>query len=167
MDKIDIRHTILRRRNQLQSQEVAEYNTRITARTRTSVNWSQVHLVHVYTSQVGMNEVDTGGICTFLAEEFPAITITKGTPSKHALIPTGSYDVILVPLVAFDTSGHRIGFGGGWYDRFLSMQPHAQKIGLAYELQRVDYIPAEPHDEYLNVVVTEKRIYVPNKNTPL
>jgi 5-formyltetrahydrofolate cyclo-ligase len=68
--------------------------------------------------------------------------------------------VVYVPLVAFDTHCHRIGYGKGYYDRLLS-SISAVSIGLAYECQRVDTVLHEPHDVQLNCVVTEHRLYVP------
>ncbi|MCO6467007.1 MAG: 5-formyltetrahydrofolate cyclo-ligase [Bradyrhizobiaceae bacterium] len=69
-------------------------------------------------------------------------------------------DCIIVPIVAFDRSCMRIGYGGGYYDRFLA-QSKAPRIGMAYECQRVLRIPAEPHDIALQAIATEERWYAP------
>lgn len=69
--------------------------------------------------------------------------------------------VIVVPLVAFDDRCHRLGYGKGYYDRFLT-SASAPTIGLAYELQHVRSLPSEPHDRPLTCVVTEQRLYVPD-----
>lgn len=74
-------------------------------------------------------------------------------------------DVALVPLVAFDGSGHRLGMGGGYYDRTFRFllnrrcwhRPHL--IGLAYEFQRVPALPQRPWDVPLEMVVTEDHVY--------
>lgn len=58
----------------------------------------------------------------------------------------GAYDCIVVPGVAFDRYGFRIGHGAGYYDRFLQQHPKARKIGVAYSYQILDYIPTEMHD---------------------
>jgi 5-formyltetrahydrofolate cyclo-ligase len=63
-------------------------------------------------------------------------------------------DVILVPLLAFDARGHRLGYGGGYYDRTLASLA-ARAIGVAYSGQEIDAIDAEPHDRRLDAVVTE------------
>ncbi len=70
-------------------------------------------------------------------------------------------DCIIVPLIAFDATCHRIGYGGGFYDRFLSAFDAVQcvKIGVAFECQHVECIPKEPHDEPLSLVITEKAVY--------
>lgn len=66
-------------------------------------------------------------------------------------------DVALVPGIAFDVAGRRIGYGGGYYDRFLAAF-RGKKVALTYELQVYESIPAEPHDLPVDVIVTENRI---------
>jgi 5-formyltetrahydrofolate cyclo-ligase len=63
-------------------------------------------------------------------------------------------DVVLVPLLAFDLTGHRLGYGGGYYDRTLAAL-NARTIGVAYAGQRVESLPREPHDHPLEAVLTE------------
>ncbi|MCL6473272.1 MAG: 5-formyltetrahydrofolate cyclo-ligase [Firmicutes bacterium] len=68
-------------------------------------------------------------------------------------------DLIIVPGVAFDVCGHRIGYGGGYYDRFLkTISPSVPRISLAFEIQIVPEIPKEDHDLPVDEIVTEKRI---------
>ena len=62
-------------------------------------------------------------------------------------------DVILVPGVAFDGEGHRLGRGKGFYDRFLPLVPKAYKVGVGYNCQLLDAIPVEPHDVPLDRIV--------------
>ena len=64
-------------------------------------------------------------------------------------------DVILVPLLAFDARGHRLGYGGGYYDRTLAALPQARRIGIAYAAQEVACIPAGPTDMALHAIVTQ------------
>lgn len=66
--------------------------------------------------------------------------------------------LILVPGVAFDMTGNRMGFGKGYYDRYLEQMPEAVTVGIAYGLQIAEYIPTEPTDVRLNYVVTEEDI---------
>jgi 5-formyltetrahydrofolate cyclo-ligase len=70
----------------------------------------------------------------------------------------GSLDLILIPGVAFDINGNRIGHGNGYYDRFLKKIHNSTYIGLAYDFQIVDSIPAESHDILLDMIITEKRV---------
>ncbi len=75
-------------------------------------------------------------------------------------------DIVFLPLVAFDVNGNRIGMGGGFYDRKLSFARHREQyarpklIGLAFDCQRVQDIPASPWDIPLFQVVTETYSYV-------
>ena len=65
-------------------------------------------------------------------------------------------DVILVPLLAFDGRGYRLGYGGGFYDRLLaSLDRRVSRIAAAFQLQMVDQLPEEPHDERVDIVVTQ------------
>ena len=63
--------------------------------------------------------------------------------------------VILVPLVAFDAAGRRLGMGGGYYDRYLRAHPHLDRVGVAHECQRVASVPTADDDVALPAVVTE------------
>jgi len=67
-------------------------------------------------------------------------------------------DLIIVPGIAFDYAGHRIGHGMGYYDRLLSENIKAIKIALAFEQQLVEEIPTEHHDVSVDMIITEKRI---------
>jgi 5-formyltetrahydrofolate cyclo-ligase len=81
------------------------------------------------------------------------------TPRKRCPVVSGAeVDVVLTPMVAFDESGWRIGHGGGYYDRFLSAHPSAYRLGVAFELQRVDDCIPQEWDEPLHALVTENGI---------
>ena len=68
-------------------------------------------------------------------------------------------EIILLPGSVFDEGGGRLGYGGGYYDRFMAYEaPRARRIGLAFELQVVDSLALQPHDQKVDLVVTEKRI---------
>ncbi len=69
-------------------------------------------------------------------------------------------DLMLVPGVVFDRRGGRIGRGGGHYDQLLrEARPDCWLVGLAYECQVVEEVPMEPHDVYLDLVITERATY--------
>ena len=71
----------------------------------------------------------------------------------------GAIDWVLVPGVVFDTSGSRIGYGGGYYDRLLPMlRVDARRVAGAFELQIVDNVPAAAHDLAVDTIVTERRV---------
>ncbi len=73
-----------------------------------------------------------------------------------ALVPTAILDVVLVPLVAFDHAGIRLGRGGGYYDATFGARRHALLIGLAHELQHHEGIAHQPWDVPLDAVITER-----------
>ena len=76
---------------------------------------------------------------------------------------TGAFSrpqALLIPLVAFDSAGYRLGYGGGFFDRTLtSLQPRPLAIGVGFELCRVDTIRPEPHDQRLDAVATEAGVF--------
>jgi 5-formyltetrahydrofolate cyclo-ligase len=94
----------------------------------------------------------------------PGDVLVKGAYGIEAPAPGAKEitpDIIIVPLIAFDRAGHRVGHGGGYYDATLGSFGHAHPvlaIGVAFALQEVDIIPAETFDARLNIVVTEKEI---------
>lgn len=69
-------------------------------------------------------------------------------------------DAVIVPGVGFDEKGNRLGFGGGYYDRFLpKTRPSCRKIAVCYKLQIKDQVFAEKHDFPVDVIVTEDAVY--------
>jgi 5-formyltetrahydrofolate cyclo-ligase len=69
--------------------------------------------------------------------------------------PRAIPDILLVPLLAFDDQGYRLGYGGGYYDRTLAAIYGARAIGIAYAGQRMDFLPHDAHDYPLNAILTE------------
>jgi 5-formyltetrahydrofolate cyclo-ligase len=68
--------------------------------------------------------------------------------------PAHDPEVIVVPGIAFDRRGHRLGFGRGYYDRALKAHPAALRIGFCHSFQLVDEVPVEAHDEPVDHIVT-------------
>lgn len=82
---------------------------------------------------------------------------------KQAVSPE-TIDIIFLPGSVFDERGGRMGYGGGYYDRFVSTKaPQALRVGLAYEQQVVERAPLQDHDEFLDYIITEERIVVGNR----
>lgn len=71
----------------------------------------------------------------------------------------GDIDIILTPGLAFDKKGGRLGYGGGFYDKFFKIHKESNRVVLSYEYQIVDGIPMEDYDERVNLIITEKNIY--------
>ncbi|OCA91558.1 5-formyltetrahydrofolate cyclo-ligase [Bacillus sp. FJAT-27225] len=76
---------------------------------------------------------------------------------KTDLAEPGKIGLLIVPGLAFTLDGFRMGFGGGYYDRFLSGF-HGKTLSLAFEKQIVDYLPLEPHDMPVSKIITDKRV---------
>lgn len=64
-------------------------------------------------------------------------------------------EVALVPLLAYDAAGNRLGYGGGYYDRYFSAHPNMLRVGLCYAGQAVDAVPKEETDVPLHAIITE------------
>lgn len=74
-------------------------------------------------------------------------------------------DLVIMPGVAFDTDGNRLGYGAGYYDKLLSgLKKDIPLIAIAYEEQIVDSLPVESHDVRVHIIVTDKRIIKVNPN---
>jgi 5-formyltetrahydrofolate cyclo-ligase len=85
--------------------------------------------------------------------------IPEPDPRKSLRLKAIEIDAAIIPGSVFDIHGGRLGYGGGYYDRFLvNDAPQARRIGFAFELQLVDKVPLEPHDQPLDILITEKRI---------
>ncbi len=87
-----------------------------------------------------------------------AFGISEPSATAAEVIP----DIVLVPLVAFDRAGHRIGYGAGYYDRTLeALRRHKTlvAIGLAFTVQEIPQVPALPHDVRLDYVLTETDLF--------
>ncbi|MHB1185107.1 MAG: 5-formyltetrahydrofolate cyclo-ligase [Desulfobulbia bacterium] len=83
------------------------------------------------------------------------------------LVDPGAIEVVVTPGSVFDAQGGRLGYGGGYYDRFLhTAAPQALRIGLAFDLQVVEAVPLESHDEQLDYLITETRTIRFGRKTP-
>ena len=90
--------------------------------------------------------------------------------SFHIEEPTGrdtmdptEIELVVVPAVAYDRKGHRLGRGKGFYDRFLQ-HTKATKIGIGYEFQLLDELPSEPHDVAMDMIVTQNTTIIITKH---
>lgn len=79
-------------------------------------------------------------------------------PLSNQLCQKEDIDVIVVPLVGFDENLHRLGHGKGYYDRYLQ-DIKALKIGVGYEVQKLDFIENDQYDIPLDMIISEERIY--------
>jgi len=180
--KRELRSRMKARREAIDCKEYRSWCTAIMERAFRLPEFQQASTIHTYVSAVN-NEVDTLGILFRLLDLGKIVAVPRcihGTrrlvavrihsleellPSRFGLMEPAyepgrevdprSFDLVLVPLLAFDRSGGRLGFGRGYYDSLLA-ECACPKLGLAYSFQESPSVPAEPHDEKLDIVITER-----------
>lgn len=129
--------------------------------------WDNVNSIHVYLSQ--RNEVDTQMFIEYVKQYWPRMRIvhppipTKETPifaneifndERGIQNDVVKYDVIIVPCIGFNSELYRIGYGSGYYDRFLYNKRDTLKIGLCFSEGFIDFAH-EKHDINLDFIITE------------
>ncbi len=85
--------------------------------------------------------------------------IRQPDPGKCKSVPLDCIDIAIVPGIAMDEKGGRIGSGDGYYDRIIPDLPMTtRKVGLVFEGQLVPQVPMESHDRHVDIIITEKRV---------
>jgi 5-formyltetrahydrofolate cyclo-ligase len=85
--------------------------------------------------------------------------VLEPDPTKCKEVPIESVDIAIIPGIAFDEKGGRIGSGQGYYDRLIpTLAITTRKVSLAFESQILQQIPMESHDKHVDIIITEKRI---------
>ena len=88
-----------------------------------------------------------------------AYGIPEPNPESAVPVSPSQIDLVVVPGSVFGKDCTRHGYGGGFYDRFLSRQvPHAYRIGLAFSFQVLEFVPSEPHDQKMDLILTEETV---------
>ena len=95
--------------------------------------------------------------CTDTVLEFSQNPLSKKISTGE--VEVKKIDIVLVPVVAFSIDGNRLGYGGGFYDKWFDLNPSTVKIGLAYSFQQFDELIAEEHDIKLDFVISEKNVF--------
>ncbi len=131
-------------------------------------DWSAVKALNYFEPMHNLLEVDIRDFITGLEDNYPdmKLSMPKLIGGKWEVVsvrggrPPGRFDVIIVPMLGFDPASlHRIGYGGGYYDKFLADQPQARKIGVCFESGKLADLPADAHDVALDSIVTELAVY--------
>lgn len=98
---------------------------------------------------------DDASAAPFIAHPARAFAATDIDSDRFPIVPAEALDMIVVPLVAFDQTGARLGYGGGCYDRYLpTLSATCQVVGIAFDEQRVDHVPTDAHDLPLSHIVS-------------
>lgn len=183
--KKTIRKQMLEIRNKMEASDVESFSRSIFERLVESRLLPDASHVMVYLDF--RNEVRTDPIIRYCLENSKNVYVPICVPETHELVisrvtsfddlESGFYgirepkksslrlsdssvlDLVLIPGTAFDLSGNRIGFGAGYYDRFLKrLSPAAKKVALAYSFQVIDSVPADQYDVPVDYIATEKEI---------
>ena len=182
-NKLFFRQLFKKQRSELTDNQVKILNKRIFKNLTTIKIWDN-NFYHLYLSNDLNKEVDTDKLIKLLfnknkrvfvpkilEKDLIHIEINKSTkysknqlgirePVSSSKIDENLFEVIFVPLLAFDKQGDRVGYGGGYYDNFLgNIKQNAIKIGLSF-FEPIDKImDTEKHDVKLDYVVTTKKVY--------
>jgi 5-formyltetrahydrofolate cyclo-ligase len=159
--KADVRRELKVARAEMGLGEVIEKSRLIVAGVHTILTNLNFRSLHCYEPIAKLHEVDVSEL--FDMPDVALYTSRKLHDEWHVVSviddiakPDPQLDVIIVPMLGFDKNLHRVGYGGGYYDRLLAKYPQALKIGVCYEQGRVEVIPSETHDIPLNIIVTDE-----------
>lgn len=183
--KTELRKKMLAQRDQLTPSQIKEYSSRIADSCRQIISEKKPKNMLVYLNY--LSEVETRSIIkhmysqgisvhvprvNFKTKQLEIVPITAQTKmilSKYGIeepapecsqIDSKIIDFIIVPGTAFSKNLERMGYGGGYYDKlFERIGPAVFKAAVCFEIQIADYIPTEPTDIPMDIVITEKQIY--------
>ena len=102
---------------------------------------------------------------SYLRDFSALVPSTFGVPEPIGNeIPAAAEDIgtIVLPMLGFDRTGGRIGYGAGYYDRFLSKHPNLRKVGIAFACQEVGNLPVDENDIRMDTIITEDGIVYPD-----
>ena len=188
MQKAELRKQMLQKRRALPAEEVQLHSQRIADLFFQYFPLQKGQTVHVFLPILKNKEIDTWLIIRQLRLEHPEVRVAVPVtdvvqnvlthhelteeavllenawgipePQDAHIIHAREVDIVLLPLLAFDKAGHRVGYGKGFYDRFLSdCRPDVLKIGLSLELPVESIDDANEFDVPLNYVITPQGIW--------
>ena len=183
MSKADLRQALQRQRATLPPEVIDGWSQAIAGRLTELEIWDQSQVVHCYLGALP-GEVRTSALVEQALRERRRVLCPRVRPhgqlEHRELLDTSHLretafgllepntehappaepdeaDLVIVPGVAYTANGARLGMGGGYYDRFLA-RSSAPTVGLAFEMQLQEALPQRPHDQSVDVVITEMRV---------
>ncbi|MFA9397881.1 MAG: 5-formyltetrahydrofolate cyclo-ligase [Clostridiaceae bacterium] len=182
-DKNEIRKLILNKRNNLTTETKKKWDTSIYNKLTTNIQFTNANTIFTYVNF--NNEIDTLKIIDValksnktlcvpkvnkIDKEISAYSINSTADLEKGyfgilepknscpLVSKENIDLILLPGLAFDINGNRIGYGGGFYDKYLEdLNENTYKIALSYEFQILESIPFDHFDKKANEIITNKK----------
>lgn len=183
--KARIRQEMHERRRDQSAAEAADKGGAILRRLMTLQEYQNAHLVHSFVSMPG--EIDTRGLIEEALSSGRRVAVPVVRKGRRNLLhseiktlsdlrPEGKWglyqpppdgihpvapeeiDLVIVPGLAFDLNGNRVGFGAGYYDRFLT-DVRAPKVAVAYAFQMLSEVPVTAQDVRMDLVVTEEKVH--------
>ena len=172
MDKKALRQEIRTRKKACTQEQLQEESAWIMSKLAEHPDFQHAEIVMLYASLP--DEVQTLDFIeqwrsrkriilpTVVGDDIIPVELTAGSGMVegdfHILEPEnnpyeGPLDLIVVPGMAFDRQGHRLGRGKGYYDRFLIKYPEVKTIGICFGFQLLDEVPAEPHDQLIDEII--------------
>lgn len=188
MKKADLRNEYLERRASVPTSAIRNGSEAVASRFFSSFDLSQVRCIHVFLTVEERGEVETSLFVKTIWRSYPHITVVVPRinrkekkmecavydpmsrlvpnfwgifePLNTRTLPATAVDVVLVPLLCFDKTGHRVGYGGGYYDKFLAIcRDGCLKVGLSLfdPIEKIEEV--EEHDIVLDHCVTPEKIW--------
>jgi 5,10-methenyltetrahydrofolate synthetase len=158
--KNSLRSELRATRDRMTLAQVVEKSEAILTGVLTILNNLKFSSLHCYEPMINLHEVDISPLFDLpdaalytsrkLGDTWSVVSVIDNSATS-----TPRLDVIIVPMLGFDSKLHRVGYGGGYYDRLLAAHPHALKIGVCFEQGRVEHVPTQEYDVPLNVIITE------------
>lgn len=186
MDKSSLRKSYLSARKSLTPLEIQSKNHLISQRLIHFVPWQKLKLIHLYLPMLDNKEIDTLPVIQTIRNNFKKLLIAVPKVkddnqlehyllAEHTRLQTNKWgipepvdatpvrveqiDLVIAPMIIFDKTGHRIGYGKGYYDRFLAQcRKDTPKIALCY-FDPVDRIAPEPTDVAMDAVITPEGVW--------
>jgi len=188
VNKASIRQIFLERRKNLSRSQYWSLNEKIVAQVA-HINWGQFQTVHLFMPISENKEIDTFSLLEYFKEHEPRLRIViprtdfakmemqnilfdpvytilgrnkYGIPEPiHGqIISSPNIDAVIMPLLGFDTRGNRVGYGKGFYDRFLTgCRPDVKKIGLSFFAPVDEIADVNEFDQKLHACITPEKIW--------
>lgn len=168
--KTAIRNRLLETRLALSADQVVAKTSFINRQLQSVLQADEVSILHYYESLSRLHEIDVSPYINYLIKQVKDIQLYTSrkiagvweTINLNGEVVDASirYTSVIVPMIGFDTNLHRLGYGGGYYDRLLLKQPHARKVGVCFEFGKCMQLPHSIHDIPMDIIITERQLYL-------